>query len=73
MVDLRLLFAGGNSQSHGHGQVVGDAGQLGDETELLDFLQEEKEDESSNPQDLICKEQKATMKQKAESCLLPHL
>lgn len=41
VVNLRLLFPGGNSQSHGHRQVVGEAGQLGDEAEVLDILQEE--------------------------------
>lgn len=40
-MSLRLLFPSGNSQSHGHRQVVGKAGQLGDEAELLDFLQDE--------------------------------
>lgn len=40
-MSLRLLFPSGNSQAHGHRQVVGEAGQLGDEAELLDFLQDE--------------------------------
>lgn len=44
VVNLRLLFPCGNSQTHGHRQVVGEAGQLGDEAELLDFLQVEKND-----------------------------
>lgn len=39
-VNLRLLFSG-NSQPHGHGQVVGNAGHLSDETVLLDVLQQE--------------------------------
>lgn len=40
-VNLRLLFTGGYSQPHGHGQVVGNAGQLSDETVLLDVLRQE--------------------------------
>lgn len=48
VVNLRLLFTGGNSQPHGHGQVVGDASQLGDETELLDFLKEKKKKKKKN-------------------------
>lgn len=40
VVDLRLLFPGGNSQPHGHRKVVGEAGQLRDEAELFDVLQE---------------------------------
>lgn len=39
-INLRLLFSSGHSQSHGHRQVVGDASQLGNETELLHFLRE---------------------------------
>lgn len=40
-VNLRLLFTSGNSQSHGHREMVGDSGQLGDETVLLKVLQED--------------------------------
>lgn len=40
-VNLRLLFTSGNSQSHGHREMVSDSGQLGDETVLFKFLQED--------------------------------
>lgn len=37
-LNLRLVLSGGHGQSHGHRQVVGNTGQLSDETELLQIL-----------------------------------